>query len=265
MDDRGGELHDLGLQDVSFDAELEGFLTGDASAPTMPGGTVNLSPAPSGLGNPLEGHLDGNPEAPAAGGGAAAAVAAAAAGAVGAALMSGKLGEVPNILGAMTPVPTSMQPVKETAGKFLSKAQPWKAFLLPLSVPSGAEGCSRITANLYHFQTNYAILFVLQLALAILWQPSALFCIAALVLTWMGFLKKNDDPDWHPVVGGHQLGPTQRWLALSAITALVLLFVAGNTIFSAALVFLVAAGIHGVVHDPSGQGLPGTAGPPVPI
>jgi len=160
-------------------------------------------------------------------------------------------------------VPTSLQPVKEQAGRFLQKAQPWKEFLLPLSVPSASDGCSRLTANIYNFQTNYAILFVVQLVLAIVLQPSALICVVLTVIVWIFFLKKNDDPDWAPVVGGVPLGPMQRWLLMLACTAIVLLFVAGSAIFNSALLYVMCAFAHGVIHDPSAKGIPGSSNPPV--
>merc|ERR1712187_635848 len=108
-----------------------------------------------------------------------------------------------------------MGPVKETASNMIRKAQPWRDFLLPLSIPSASDGCSRITANLYCFQTNYAILFVLQLVLNIVFHPSALISIVVTAVVWVLFLKKNEDPDWKPQLGGMALGPVQRWLALA--------------------------------------------------
>jgi len=262
------------LEDMQFDSELEGFLSGS-------GGTVNLQP--QSLGKSFSNSLDEEPEAagaPGAGAGAgakaAAAAAAAATSAAASALMGGKLTDAQSIIGnalgtamgtmATVAVPTSLQPVKERAGLFLSKARPWRNFLCPLSVPSANEGCSRITANVYHFQANYAILFVATLVLTILLQPSALICIALTVVAWMLFLKKNEDPDWQPAVGGVQLGPMQRWLALACVTALLLLFFVGGTIFNTTLLYMLCAAIHGVVHDASSYGPPATGdGLPVPL
>ena len=34
------------------------------------------------------------------------------------------------------------------------------------------------------------------------------------VITWVLFLKKNEDPDWAPKIGGVVLSPMQRWLLL---------------------------------------------------
>eukprot|EP00747_Dinoflagellata_sp_TGD_P168976 gnl/TRDRNA2_/TRDRNA2_196705_c0_seq1.p1 gnl/TRDRNA2_/TRDRNA2_196705_c0~~gnl/TRDRNA2_/TRDRNA2_196705_c0_seq1.p1 ORF type:complete len:283 (+),score=57.58 gnl/TRDRNA2_/TRDRNA2_196705_c0_seq1:97-945(+) len=279
------------FDDLTFENDdgLEGFLSGESA------GTVNLQPSPVAFGNsiytedgasskPPSGNMSaappdvesGNATATAASAAAAAAATAAVAGAAATALMSGKFSDAHGILGsaaagvagdlAAKAVPTSLVPVKESAGRFLSKAQPWREFLLPLSIPTAAEGCSRLTANLYYFQTNYAILFVVQLVITILLQPSALFCIVGTILAWMAFLKKNEDPNWKPVVGGVELGPMQRWLALAVITAILLLCVAGGTIFSAALMFVMGAAVHGVIHDASAKGIPGVeTNPPVPL
>mmetsp|Transcript_56134 Transcript_56134/g.112524 ORF Transcript_56134/g.112524 Transcript_56134/m.112524 type:complete len:274 (+) Transcript_56134:65-886(+) len=263
------------LEDMKFDAELDGFFSGT-------GGTVNLSP--QSFGNPTDDGAiptgtmpkaptdEGNGSATAAAAmGAAAFTAAATAGAVGSALMGGNLSVAQSVLGeavkgaANAAVPTSLQPVKEQAGRFLQKAQPWKDFLLPLSVPAASDGCSRLTANIYSFQTNYAILFVIQLVLAIVLQPSALISVVVTVIVWIFFLKKNDDPEWAPVVGGMPLGPMQRWLLMTALTVIILLFFAGSAIFNAALMYLLCAFAHGIVHDPSAKGIPASENPPVTL
>merc|ERR1719440_1811645 len=118
--------------------------------------------------------------------------------------MGSGVGSVLSTVGAAA-VPTSLQPVKETTWRFLQKAQPWREFCLPLAMPNSADGCSRLTSNVYNYQTNYAILFVLYLVVSILLQPSALISIGVIAVVWMIFLKKNDDPEWQPVIGGLQL------------------------------------------------------------
>lgn len=262
------------LEDMQFDAELEGFLSGSGTS----AGMVNLQPMPTAtsFGSEVpQGQLDVESGAPSgsldgastsssgAGAAAAAAAAAATAGLVGSALMSGKLGDASGIMGQVAgnalaavgtaAVPTSLQPVKEATGKFLQKAQPWREFCLPLTSPNSSDGCSRLTSNIYTYQTNYAILFVMYLMISILLQPSALVSLAVIIVVWVVFLKKNDDPDWKPVVGGVTLGPMQRWLALAAITAIFLLMIAGSTILNSALVFALLIFCHGVVHDTSSK------------
>lgn len=247
------------FEDMKFDDDLEGFFSGKTT------GIVNLQPSPVSLGSPtpqetepLKGASGAETSSPMSGVADTARLAAGA-------FMGGRFGVAQLLMssavsGAMEKmVPSSFQPVTEQAGKFMGKAQPWRDFLLPMSVPPASEGCSRITANIYNFQTNYAILFVLQLVLAIVLQPSALITIVLTVLVWMSFLKKNEDPEWKPTLGGMELGPMQRWLLLAAVTAIVLLFVAGGAIFNAALLYLFAMLAHGVLHDPSAQGIPGAS------
>jgi len=257
---------DLLLEDMKFDAdpELEGFLSGTSA------GCVNLAPVPTTLGSAAEevptGKIDekatgGAADGAAGAGGAAAAAAAAGFAALTGVIMNSKLGGAlpQGVVSGMVEkaVPAFAQPGVETAGKFLQKAQPWRSFFLPLSVPTAADGCSRLTANIYNFQTNYAILFVLQLGFAILFQPSALITIFITVTVWVFFLKKNEDPDWKPVIGDVQLGSMQRWLLLGSVTAIVLLFVIGGAIVNTALMYIVGAFCHGILHDPSALGTPG--------
>jgi len=272
-------MEDHGLmEDTKFDTDLEGFYSGN-------GATENLQPKPKTIGNMSEEETKGESGSLPSGEmggvastatvGAAAAAAAATAAATASALMGGKFSMAQGIVGgavgsaaeniAAAAVPASLQPVKEKAGAFLSRAQPWRDFLWPLSIPSAKDSCSRLTANLYNFQTNYAILFVVYLVLAIILQPSALICIGMTVVVWMFFLKKNDDPSWTPAIGGVQLGPIQRVLLLAATTLIILLVVAGSTIFHSALVYMLLACVHGIIHDPSKLTLPGPDGGPVAL
>lgn len=245
------------LEDMTIDAELEGFLSGDSS------NMVNLQPKPMAFGSSMELPESSGKIQSEAGGGVGSAISAAAAAAAATALMGGNFSAAGGVVqGAVSSiaagaVPTSFQPVKERAGQFLGRAQPWRDFLLPLSLPAASDVCSRITANVYSFQTNYAILFVTSLLLAILLQPSALISLGVTALVWMGFMKKNEDPDWKPVVGGMELGPMQRWLALASSTAILLLFMAGGTIFNTALMYCFVAIAHGIVHDPAAREMPG--------
>jgi hypothetical protein len=243
------------LEDMPFEADLEGFFNG--TAPSV--GMVNLEPSAFSHSSEPVGEVDGVKDAPSNG---AASVGAAAA-AVGSALIGGKFSDAQDIMGktagtllatvGTAAVPSSLQPVKEKAGAFLQKAQPWREFLLPLSMPDASAGCARLTSNIYQFQTNYAILFVVQLVISIFMQPSALMSIVIVMVVWVIFLKKNDDPEWKPTISGVELGPMQRWLFLAVITALILMTVAGNTIFNAALMYCGFVVAHGLVHDVSAK------------
>jgi len=85
---------------------------------------------------------------------------------------------------------------------------------------------------------------------SIIINPKCLIVICVLALVWMAFLKKNDDPNWEVVIGGMPLGKTQRWMALGAITAIVLLCVVGQIFFSAAFFCACLVVLHGVLHAP---------------
>lgn len=265
------QVEDNGLlEDVSLDDELEGFLNGT-------GGAVQLEPRPMSLGNTLDEEASQSSTAASSSGsgsaaaavGAAATAAAATAGAAASALIGGDFAVAHGIMGdaaakavgnmAAVAVPTSLQPVTERAGKFVNKAQPWREFFLPLSPPTAADGFSRLTANLYNFQTNYAILFVGSLVVNVLLQPSALISISIAIVMWVFFLKKNEDPEWKPMVGGMELGPVQRWITMASVTGVFLLFMVGNTIFNTVLMYALFGFVHGIVHDPSAKGMPGVA------
>eukprot|EP00434_Breviolum_minutum_P017149 symbB.v1.2.015136.t1/scaffold1124.1/size136573/2 len=237
------------LDDMKFDAELEGFFNGTTN-------TVNLQPQATSFGN--EEPLPAGPKSTAqqddSSGFRAAMLSSLLGSRLGAlqGVLTGILGRHPQHKlrwmaastelvsrgsqeSATAATPSSLGAVKDQATSFLAKAQPWREFIWPLSVPSANEGCSRLSANVFNFQTNYAILFVaswmnesiaeltpstschpkVELVLSILTQPSALMCIVVTVITWVLFLKKNEDPDWAPKIGGVVLSPMQRWLLLA--------------------------------------------------
>jgi len=111
------------------------------------------------------------------------------------------------------------------------------------------RGCQEeLEANLTHYQINYAVIFLILMVISIVMNPQCLVTICVLVLVWMGFLKKNDDPHWEVNVGGVQLGKTQRWMILSAMTAIVLLCVVGQVLFSAAFTCAIFVLAHGLLH-----------------
>lgn len=131
-------------------------------------------------------------------------------------------------------------------GHYLSKMQPWREFCR-VSKPNG-DMRARLEANLTHYQINYAVIFLVLMTVSIVINPKCLIVICVLAMVWMGFLKKNDDPNWEVVIGGMPLGKTQRWMGLGAITAIVLLCVVGQIIFSATFFCALLVVAHGVLH-----------------
>merc|ERR1719230_1669524 len=139
-----------------------------------------------------------------------------------------------------------MAPYQQKYGHYLSKMQPWREFCT-LSKPNG-DMRARLEANLTHFQINYAVIFLILMVVSIIINPKCLIVICVLALVWMAFLKKNDDPNWEVSIGSVQLGKTQRWMVLTAITAIVLLSVVGQVIFSAAFFCAILVLGHAVLH-----------------
>merc|ERR1719499_101241 len=141
----------------------------------------------------------------------------------------------------------ALEPYQKKYGHYLAKIRPWKEFIC-LSKPQG-DIKRRLEVNLTHYQINYAIIFLIQMISAIVTNPQCLIVICVLALVWMAFLKKNDDPNWEVNIAGMPLGKTQRWMALSAITAVVLLCVVGQIFFSAAFFCAMLVIVHGILHS----------------
>lgn len=140
----------------------------------------------------------------------------------------------------------TLEPYQKRYGHYLEKVRPWREFL-SLSRPR-EDTWKRLEANLTHFQINYAFIFLVLMVVSIVINPRCLVVVCVLALVWMAFLQKNDDPAWEPRVAGHALGKTQRWLLLSAATAVALLCVVGEVLFSAALLCALLVLAHGVLH-----------------
>jgi len=165
---------------------------------------------------------------------------------------------------APTPSPTSDLMSSEPA-RFLSNAHPWRNFFLPISLPASNGTLPRFRDNLFHYQTNYAIVFLACLIIEILLHPSALVSIVCTIAFWVVFMKKNSDPDWNPKVGNFQPGPSQRLLMCAVITAVVLVSTAGSTVSGTALFFLSFVIGHGFLHDPVAVSSMGMDGMHVPL
>merc|ERR1711959_361691 len=102
--------------------------------------------------------------------------------------------------------------------------------------------------NFVAFSTNYVLLFLLVVALKVIMSPDKLMTVLLMGCIWVAFAKKNEDPDWNPVVGGIALTPKIRWLVLAGVTAIVFFMIAGEVIVSTLFMYIVGAAIHGVVH-----------------
>merc|ERR1740139_2179896 len=127
-------------------------------------------------------------------------------------------------------IKAALEPYQKKYGNYLSKIRPWRE-LIRLRRPE-ADTRQRLETNLTRSQINYAVIFLLLMIVSIVMNPHCVVVICVLALIWMAFLKKNDDPQWEVAIGGVQLGKTQRWMVLTAITAVVLLTIVGHLIFS---------------------------------
>jgi hypothetical protein len=142
----------------------------------------------------------------------------------------------------------ALGPYQKYFGQYFSKLRPLKEFF-SLSRPNG-DMRARLEANLAHFKINYALIFLILMIVSIIINPKCLIVISVLAIVWMGFLKKNDDPNWEVVIGGMPLGKTQRVMAMNIITAIVILSVLGQIFFSAAFFCACLVVVHGVMHAP---------------
>lgn len=142
-----------------------------------------------------------------------------------------------------------LEPLQRKYGHYLTKLRPWREFAR-LSRPQGDQ-VQRLNVNLSHYQINYALIFLALMATSIVMNPKCLLAIAVLVVVWMAFLRKNDDPAWEVQLAGVLLGKTQRWLILCGITSILLLCVVGRILFSAAFCCALLVLAHAVSHPPA--------------
>jgi len=143
-------------------------------------------------------------------------------------------------------VQNALEPYKQRYGHYLKKIRPWREFFM-FTKPEG-DMKARLEANLTHYQINYACIFLLQCIISIVSNPHCLVVIVVLVCLWMWFLKKNDDPNWQVTIGGMDLGKTQRWMILCALSAVAFLMSVGNLLFSCAFGTGCLVLLHGVLH-----------------
>jgi len=140
----------------------------------------------------------------------------------------------------------AIEPYREKYGHYLMQIRPWREFM-QLSKPNG-DMQNRLQVNLTHYQINYAVVMLLNMVIAIVMNPKCLIMMCVLALVWIAFLRKNEDPNWEVNMFGMSLGKTQRWTVLSVATAIVLLFFAGQILFSAAAFCGVLVLAHAILH-----------------
>lgn len=162
--------------------------------------------------------------------------------------------------------PDSLQSARESWNNHVgNNMRNWKEFCLPLAKPNDVgTAIDRARRNFSYFLTNYGLLFTVYMVSQILLSPSSMFLMVLLTIVWIWFGRKNEDPEWVVTIGGIPLGPSQRQLALFAVTMLLTLMISGGLIFSSMLCFAFGASIHACVHEPpvlTDGGLQGTVQP----
>uniref|UniRef100_A0A7S1AIB9 PRA1 family protein n=1 Tax=Noctiluca scintillans TaxID=2966 RepID=A0A7S1AIB9_NOCSC len=139
-----------------------------------------------------------------------------------------------------------LEPIHQKYGHYLAKMRPWRDFVR-ISKPEG-DLKKRLESNLSYFLVNYSIVMVFLTVASIVANPKCVTVIGVLALVWVGFMRKNEDPTWEVNVGGVALGKSQRSIILGVITAIVMISVVGQVLFSALFVCAIFVVIHGVLH-----------------
>ena len=91
----------------------------------------------------------------------------------------------------------------------LKQLRPLREFAA-VSVPTKETWQVRLQTNVPYFQVNYLATFSVMLFVSILISPTTLFFMILMAIGWFFFLHKNEDENWQVIVGGVQLGKTQR-------------------------------------------------------
>jgi len=144
------------------------------------------------------------------------------------------------------------QQASEQWHQHFGSLQGWKLFLWPMRC-NCKGGLSAAKENIVHFQTNYSFLFLGYLCFSLIFNPSSLVTICVLALSWVLFLRKNDDPEWKMMIAGIPIGPTQRWVLMCVISIIAILVFIGQIIFSACVVFAIVALLHSCMHIPPSE------------
>ena len=128
--------------------------------------------------------------------------------------------------------------------------RPWREFVVVAKPPTGADVIiKKIRTNVTYYQSNYAVLVAAFLLFSLLTSPACLFLFAGIGAGWGYLLKKNEDPNYMLVVAGVPLGKPQRTIAMSILSAILILIFAGSLILSVLGMSAVAVGAHAVLNN----------------
>ena len=128
--------------------------------------------------------------------------------------------------------------------------RPWREFVVVAKPPTGDDVIiKKIRTNVTYYQSNYAVLVATFLLFSLLTSPACLFLFAGIGAGWGYLLKKNEDPNYMLVVAGVPLGKPQRTIAMSILSAILILIFAGSLILSVLGMSAVAVGAHAVLNN----------------
>lgn len=142
--------------------------------------------------------------------------------------------------------------VRPRVDSICASLRPWREFAI-LAKPEG-DIMNRLQVNLRYYKSNYAVGFLSLSVGTVALSPSSLIAVAFLLMIWMKFLDRDEDPEWRVRVRGYELGRPQQWLVLQTLSGVVLLFAVGPHFLHAALVACFFALSHAVMH-PSPESL----------
>ncbi|XP_075653081.1 PRA1 family protein D-like [Castanea sativa] len=134
-----------------------------------------------------------------------------------------------------------------TAESLTATLRPWRDFLEPtsLSLPASiSEATSRVSQNLTHFFSNYALVILLVLFLSLLYHPLSLIVFLLIFAAWLFLFFSRTEP---LSLFGLTLDPRLVVGALALLTLVALIFtqvwlnVVVSVLIGAALVTLHAA------------------------
>lgn len=161
-------------------------------------------------------------------------------------LSSGKGADATNVVAATTQAIRSgtawLAPVKERARAWFASTQPWRVFLLLLSMPAAGQIVNRVPVS----DSLCGVLCCKVASGNYLTAISTVFhCCLHLCLA-----EEERRFAWRPELWGMRPRPVQRVFTLLAASGICLFLSVGSVVVRATLIVAVFASLHAILHDP---------------